>query len=152
MSTAPDSLLRPVLYVEDDENDAFLMRHAFGRTGIQHPLVVVTDGQKAIDYLAGRIATGEGAGAEMPCLIILDLNLPHRSGFEVLAWLREQPCFASLLVVIFSSSNHTHDIDKAYALGANAYLVKPPDIRKRMELVGQLREKWLPAAPGGNQP
>lgn len=131
--------LPPVLYTEDDENDAFLMRHAFQRAGIEHPLVVVTDGQQAINYLGGE--------HPLPCLLVLDLNLPVRSGFEVLTWVRQQPRFSNLLVVILSSSNHTKDIDRAYSLGANSYFVKPSNVEKRMELVRTLQQKWLARRP-----
>lgn len=143
---APDSL-PPVLYTEDDENDAFLMRHAFQRAGIQHPLVVVTDGQQAINYLAGEPPYAPRSDHPLPCLLVLDLNLPVRSGFEVLTWVRQQPGFSNLLVVILSSSNHTKDIDRAYSLGANSYFVKPSNVEKRMELVRTLQQKWLSRRP-----
>jgi CheY-like chemotaxis protein len=142
-SVRPAAPLAPVLYTEDDENDAFLMQHAFRRAGITHPLVVLTDGQQAIDYLAGEPPFTPRTEHPLPSLLVLDLNLPLRSGFDVLAWVRQQAHFASLLVVVLSSSNHTKDIDRAYALGANSYFVKPSNVDKRMELVRTLQEKWL---------
>ena len=134
---------RPILYAEDEENDVYLMRRAFQKAGVQNPLHVVTDGAEAMRYLGG---TGEFANRErhpIPCLLLLDLNLPRQSGLEVLRWLREQPALKSLAVVILTSSSQDRDIGSAYALGANGYLVKPPSSEKLIELVISLRDACL---------
>ena len=135
--------LPPLLYVEDDENDAFLMRHAFTRAGVQHPLTVVSDGQQAVDYLAGAGPFADRDRYPVPGMLLLDLNLPLRSGFEVLEWVRSQPRYSELIVAVLSSSNHAKDIDRANALGASAYFVKPSDVEKRRELVRTLQARWL---------
>ena len=135
--------LTPVLYAEDDENDAFLMRHAFSRADIRHPLLIAPDGQAVIDFLETHNRGDDASASSSPCLLLLDLNLPLRSGFDVLDWVRSHPRLADLLVVILSSSNHPKDIDRAYSLGASAYFVKPSDVTRRLELVRTLNEKWL---------
>jgi CheY-like chemotaxis protein len=151
---------RPVLYAEDEENDAFLMQRAFAKAFVSNPLQIVVDGAAAIRYLS---ATGEFADRERfpsPCLLLLDLNLPRNSGLEVLKWARAQSAFQALPIVILTSSSQDRDIGSAYALGANGYLVKPPSSERLIELVTELRdvclvpdvsaEGWLDIR--GNQP
>jgi CheY-like chemotaxis protein len=137
------SPIKPILYTEDDENDAFFMRHAFSRAGIPHRLVIVPDGQQAIDYLSGAGFYTDRTAHPLPAMVLLDLNLPVRSGFEVLAWIREQPPFFRLPVIIFSSSNHYRDIERARLLGADEYCVKPSEIARRIAIIHALRQRWL---------
>jgi len=131
-------ILRPVLYVEDEENDAFLLQMGFQRAGVEHPLKVVRDGQEAIDYLS-QTRTQHF----LPCLVLLDLNLPRMSGLEVLEWLRQRPPFRDLPVVIFTSSEHQSDRTRARELGADDYVVKPSQVHRVTELVQKLNERWL---------
>lgn len=140
------ALLAPVVYTEDDDNDALLMRHAFRRAGVAHPLVVLSDGEQAVRYLReswAALTPVTVATSVSPKLLLLDLNLPRVSGFDVLACIRRELQWANLLVAVLSSSNHKKDMDRAYAMGANAYFVKPADVARRLELVGQIREQWL---------
>lgn len=135
MTTVPSA--RPILYAEDDENDAFLMRLALQRAGIQRPLVVVPDGMQAIRALED--ACRPGADSE-PGLVLLDLNMPVRTGFDVLKWIRAQPQLRDLAVIVLSSSNHQKDIDAAAALGANRYVVKPSSVEDLVRFAGTLHE------------
>lgn len=141
--TAIVSRLAPVLYTEDDDNDAYLMQHAFRRQGVRHPLAIVRDGRQAIDYLSGEAPFSDREIHPLPAVLLLDLNLPRLTGFEVLEWVRGNPQFAHLRTAVLSSSNHKKDMDRAYALGANAYFVKPADVARRLELVATLRDQWL---------
>ena len=138
--------LSPVLYAEDEENDAFLMERAFAKAGVSNPLKIVSDGASAIDYLAGAGEFVDRTRHSLPCLVLLDLNLPRQSGLEVLKWIREQSSLRLLPVVILTSSSQHRDIGGAYALGANGYLVKPANSEKLIELVMGLRDVCL--APG----
>ncbi len=138
MSASPEPL-PPVIYTEDDENDAFLIRHCWKRSGIAHPLVVLTDGQQPIDYLSGN----DTATSPLPALLLLDLNLPRKSGLDVLAWVRAQSQFAELPVAILSSSNQKKDMDRAHALGATEYFVKPSNVVQLATLVETVRDRWL---------
>ena len=139
--------MRPVLYAEDEENDAFLMRRAFAKARVPMPLQIVVDGAAAIRYLSGTGEFADRAKYPLPCLLLLDLNLPRQSGIEVLEWVRTQRSLRTIPIVILTSSSQDRDIRSAYALGANGYLVKPPSSEKLIELVAGLRDACLAADP-----
>jgi CheY-like chemotaxis protein len=132
-----------ILYVEDEETDVMLLRHVFSRAGITNLLKTVKDGKAAKDYLAGNPPFADRRAHPSPGLVLLDLNLPYWSGFEVLAWIRQQPMLRWLPVVIFSSSSRPDDITRAYEAGANSYLVKPNSLADLTALVQGLRNFWL---------
>jgi CheY-like chemotaxis protein len=125
----------PILYVEDEECDVLLLRLAMKRGGVPNPLEVAVDGVEAIDYLAGAGPFAERNKHPLPCLVLLDLKLPLKNGFEVLAWLRQQPQFAALPVVVYTSSSVEADRDKARELGATDYVVKKADVKAIAEWV-----------------
>ena len=130
------------LYVEDELYDIQFMRRAFKLAGLETCLETVTDGQQAIDYLSSKRPYTNGHQSPLPAVIILDLNLPLVSGFDVLKWVRQQPHFEQLPVVIFSSSVRTDDRTKACKLGATDYLEKPSSPLQFTELVERVKE-WL---------
>lgn len=132
-----------LLLAEDDENDVFLLRRALSEANIDNPLFVARDGQEAIDYLAGAGKFADREQHPLPCLFILDLKMPRKTGMEVLQWLRQQPALHALPVLILSSSAQRHDIDRAYALGANAFVVKPGGVQERAALAKVIKEFWL---------
>ena len=132
-----------ILYVEDEEADVVLLRHVFEKAGIPNPLRTVKDGKLAKDYLAGIVPFNDRNRHPLPGLVLLDLNLPYWSGFEVLEWIRQQPQFRRLPVVIFSSSNRPDDIARAYDAGANGFLVKPNALADLRTLVLAVRDFWL---------
>jgi CheY-like chemotaxis protein len=134
---------RVILYVEDEETDVMLLQHVFSRLGIQEPLKVVGDGRQAKDYLAGNEPFADRAQHPLPALVLLDLNLPYWSGFEVLGWMRQQPKLQRLPVVIFTSSSRPDDIIRAYEAGASAYLVKPNALTDLTAQMTALRDFWL---------
>ena len=143
----------PILYVEDEETDVMLLQHVLGKVGIQNPLQTVKDGKLAKDYLAGNAPFADRRRHPLPGLVLLDLNLPYWSGFEVLEWIRRQPQLRRLPVVVFTSSNRPDDIAQAYDAGANGYLVKPNSLADLTSLVLALRDFWLlhnraPDVPG----
>ncbi len=134
---------RTILLVEDEENDVFFLKYAFKEVGILNPLQVAEDGKAAMDYLSG---TGEYADREkfpLPCLVLLDLKLPGVMGMEVLKWIREQPELKTLIVIILTSSRLEPDIERAYQLGANAYLVKPSSPSELRETAAAIKQFWL---------
>ena len=134
---------RPILHVEDSEEDVFLLRYAFQRADIKTPVQVVEDGQEAIDYLAGIGKFADRQEFPLPCLVLLDLKLPQKMGLEVLEWTRQQPAVKSLVVIILSSSVHEGDLRRAYELGANAFLVKPSNANTMAEMCKALSHFWL---------
>lgn len=130
----------PVLYAEDEEHDVLFMQRAFERAGVQNPLVIVENGQVAIDYLeaaAGKVPLA------LPRLVLLDLNMPLKSGLEVLKWIRTQPATCALPVVVLSSSDQDSDIHRAYTEGVNGYLVKPGNPKELEAMVRALKDFWL---------
>jgi CheY-like chemotaxis protein len=139
-----------VLYVEDEPDDVFFMQRAFDRASIDHSLVTVADGQQAIEYLAGTGCYNDRRAYPLPSLVLLDLHLPIRSGFEVLEWLRQQRVLETVTVVVFSSSGRPEDQEKAQALGASAYIIKPASGLDFTETARELRERWLCASTAGN--
>lgn len=140
MSASPAT----ILLAEDETNDVFLMRRAFEKAKLLHPLPVVSDGAEAISYLSGEGRYANRQEFPLPTLLLLDLKLPRRSGLEVLEWIRRQPSpLRRLPVVILSSSQQTIDINRAYELGANSYLVKPVDFAGLLELVKALEMYWF---------
>src|SRR5512140_200503 len=114
-----------ILHVEDDPNDALLFQHACRKAGVSFDLRAVNDGDEAIAYLRGNADFCDRNKHPMPQLVLLDLKMPRLSGFDVLSWLRSETGFSKLPVIVLTSSNHEMDIQRAYDLGANSYLVKP---------------------------
>jgi CheY-like chemotaxis protein len=132
-----------VLFVDDDENDIFFLKRAFKDAGISNPLIVAHDGQEAIDYLSGLGAFSDRREYPLPCFLILDLKMPRKTGMDVLQWLRAEPVFRCLPVMILSSSAHRYDVERAYRLGANSFVVKPASVDKRTELARHIKGFWL---------
>ena len=132
-----------VLLVEDNPDDVALIQRAFRKANIANPLRVVTDGEEAVAYLAGRGEYAERARHPLPVLVLLDLKLPKRSGYEVLAWLRRQEGLRRLPVAVLTSSRQAADVNRAYDLGANAYLQKPVGFEALHELLRTLNLFWL---------
>jgi DNA-binding response OmpR family regulator len=138
-------MTRPILLVEDDSNDVFFMKLAMEKAGIANSLLVVRDGKEAMAFLRGIGKYADRDEFPLPCLILLDLRLPHMSGFEVLKWLRERSEFQMLVVIVLTSSNQDCDVEAAYRLGANAYLVKPANPGELFEKVKAIKDFWLGA-------
>lgn len=127
-----------ILHVEDNPDDVMLMNLAFTRAGIPARLHVVSDGDEAIAALENG-ALGSGP----PVCVLLDVKLPRVSGLEVLAWIRNQPHLRRLPVILLTSSSQSADINRAYDLGANSFLVKPPDLDSLTQLVKTVAHYWV---------
>lgn len=127
----------PILLVEDNPMDVDLTRRAFIRHNLANPLEVARDGQEALDFIAKWTA-----GEPVPTVILLDLKLPKISGLEVLRVIRAHPNFGTVPVVILTSSAEDHDIQEAYSLGANSYIVKPVDFDKFIDVARQIKLYW----------
>jgi CheY-like chemotaxis protein len=139
----PDMNPATILYVEDDSNDVLLFKHAIERVGSTCNLQVFTDSEEAVSYLNGAGKFSDRARFPLPDVVLLDLKMPRINGFEFLAWMREHDHLRCLPVIVLSSSNHAADIQRAYASGANSYLVKPIDFVALVELVKSLHQYWL---------
>ena len=131
-----------MLVVEDCDDDAALIRLAFERSGFSNPLQTVGYPDEALRYLKGEGQYGDRGKFPFPALVILDHKLPG-DGWEVLQWVRQQPELAALPVVIFSGSEDPNHEQKACALGATAYRIKPQRLDEFIESVKRLGEQWL---------
>ena len=132
-----------ILYAEDEENDVFFLDLAFQDLGSPHTLKSVPDGAQAIDYLAGTGIFADRASYPLPAFVILDLNMPKKTGLEVLEWIRLQPQFKSLPVVMLTSSLRQEDMDRARELGVDDYLLKVSHPWQLSEMVKALLDRWL---------
>jgi len=131
-----------ILHVEDDPNDVLLVNRAIQKSNAAMIVRSVTDGDQALAYLAGRESFADRQEFPLPHLVLLDLKMPRKSGLEVLAWIRQQPRLKRMVVVIFTSSKHDQDINRAYDLGANSYLVKPVGFDALQETMKQVNHYW----------
>lgn len=132
-----------LLLVEDNEDDAFFMRRALKDAGVTTPVVHVEDGRQAIDYLSGSGSYAERGKFPLPSIVFLDLKLPFKTGLQVLEWIRQQPHFAKLIVIVLTSSSEPVDLKRAYQLGANSYVVKPPTTEQLLDLAKAFKLWWL---------
>jgi CheY-like chemotaxis protein len=132
-----------ILHVEDREEDVFLLKYAFRSAEIKNPVHVAEDGQQAIDYLAGHGSFADREKHPLPGLTLLDLQLPHKTGLQVLEWIRGEAALKTLIVIILSSSVYDKDVRRAYELGANAFLVKPSSNETLADMCRALKHFWL---------
>lgn len=130
-------MVQRILHVEDNPDDVLLIGMAFRKAGVPAKLEVATDGEKAIAALSN------GGAEAVPACILLDIKLPTISGLEVLAWIRKQPHLKRLPVIMFTSSLLADDINQAYDLGANSYLLKPSDLDALITLAKTIDHYWL---------
>lgn len=130
-----------MLLVEDDQNDVLLLKHAFEKLEDPIDLETVSNGEEALSLL--KEADDPEDTNDPPALIILDLKLPGKSGFDVLEWIREQDDLQHVPVIILSSSAHKKDILRSYRLGANSYLVKPVNHDDLIGMMESLHRYWL---------
>jgi CheY-like chemotaxis protein len=137
-SAVPDVI--DVLLVEDDDGDVLMTREAFEHYRIRNRLHVVGDGEQALEFLR---KTGRYADAPRPGLILLDVNLPRRSGLEVLAELKQDPDLLVIPVVMLTTSRAEEDILRSYSLHANAFVSKPVDFEQFVEAIRQIDNFFL---------
>ena len=132
-----------ILIVDDDPNDVLFLKRAFGRIGVRQGIRAVHGGQEAIAYLEGKGKYANRVEYPLPSLVLLDLKMPNKSGFEVLGWIRNHPTLSRLPVLVLTVSNQAADINRAYALGANSFINKSLDYQSTKDLVQSLRDFWL---------
>jgi CheY-like chemotaxis protein len=129
-----------VLLVEDDQGDVLMTREAFAHHKIRNELHVVTDGEQALRFLRRE---GEYADAPRPGLVLLDLNLPRRDGREVLAEIKADPDLRTIPVVVLTTSEAEEDILRSYSLHANAYVSKPVDFERFVEVIRRIDDFFV---------
>lgn len=131
------------MLAEDTEDDVLLIKRAFVRGGVESPIYVVHDGEEAIWYLKGEGKFANRAEYPLPDLLLLDLKMPILDGFEVLRWVRQQPVLKALRVLVLTSSDSLCDVNLAYKLGANSFLVKPLEFENCVQLGKLILDYWL---------
>ena len=127
-----------VVLVDDDAGDQYLVRRALANRARRTDLVVIDDGDTALAYLLQR-----DEPALPPDLVLLDLNLPGRDGFAILAAVRGDSRLAAVPVIVVSTSSRQEDIDQSYALGCNAYVVKPESAARFIDVIHSVYAYWL---------
>lgn len=134
---------KPILLVEDNDDDVRLTKRALQKNNISNELIVVGDGVAALDYLRIAVETRDDPGGGLPAVVLLDLKLPRMDGMEVLRQIRANPALRRQPVVILTTSKEDQDILRSYDLGANSYIRKPVDFEQFTAAIRQLGLYWL---------
>lgn len=134
---------RPILLVEDNPDDQLLTKIAFQKARLGNELVVVSDGVAALDYLWARGEFVQRDTRDLPALVLLDLNMPKLSGFDVLEQMRANPLTAAQPVVVLTSSAQDEDVVRSYRNGANSYIRKPVELDAFIKAISQLQLYWM---------
>ena len=129
--------LSPILIVEDRAVDLDLTKRAFARRKILNPIQEARDGEEALAFMK-RWENGE----QLPVFVLLDLRLPKVGGLEVLRQFKSNPTSSSIPVIVLTTSAEDHDVEEAYKLGCNSYIVKPVEFEKFMEVATQIEVYW----------
>jgi CheY-like chemotaxis protein len=132
-----------ILIVDDSDDDITVVRKAFQKAYIPNPIYAVKCGEEAIAYFKGEGRYSNRDEYPLPDLLLLDLKMPGIDGFEVLRWIRQQPTLSATRVVVLTGSDHIRDVNQAYQLGTNSFMVKPGDFENYIELGKSLGKYWL---------
>jgi len=127
-----------ILLVEDDDGHARLLEKNLRRGGVVNQLVRVTDGQEAVDYVSRTGSYEDSVRYPFPSVVLLDVRMPRLDGFEVLAYLKSDPELMRIPVIMLTSTDNQHEINRAYEMGANGYVVKPVGIESFIDRVVRL--------------
>ncbi|MCI0748548.1 MAG: response regulator [Verrucomicrobia subdivision 3 bacterium] len=131
-----------ILIAEDDPNDVFFLKISFRDSGISNPVQFVSDGEEAIAYLEGTGSFADRRLHPLPGLVLLDLKMPRKSGFEVISWMRHHSAFKLIPIIVLSGSAIVEDVNRAYEMGVNAYMIKPASNLALERLVRTIAEFW----------
>ena len=137
MTEAAAEVIRPILLVEDRSVDVDLTKRAFAKRKLLNPLTVARDGEEVI-ALFDRWESGE----PIPICILLDLKMPRMNGLEVLRRLKNHPKFSAIPVIVLTTSTEDRDVEEAYKLGCNSYIVKPVEFDKFMDVASKVEVYW----------
>ena len=142
-------------YADDREEDRQLFKLAFERAGLTNPLVLLESGPQVQAYLQGAGQFSERATYPLPSILLIDFNMPEISGVQLTAWVRAQPEFQKLIILLCSGSGEKCDVDAAYAAGANSYITKPSSVFRLATVLQTVHTYWcgvalLPSCIGDN--
>jgi CheY-like chemotaxis protein len=133
----------PLLLIEDSPEDREATLRAFKKCGFEHPIIVCTDGDEALDYLHQRGKYAPPNMARRPGLVLLDLNMPGTDGRQVLAEIKQNPQLKTIPVVVLTTSTNVKDIAGSYLAGASSYVTKPVDVDAFVRTVNTLKAWWF---------
>ncbi len=134
-----------ILLVEDNPADVQIAQRALGACASPVELIVVRDGQEAVDYLRPG-GNGAAESRRTPDLILLDMNLPRMNGLDVLRHIRANPALCGVPVVVLTTSRRPEDVRRMYAAGANTYIEKPQEFGRFVEVLRTIQRYWLDTA------
>jgi two-component system response regulator len=144
--TGPDAVLdtrrRPILIVEDDAVDREMIGLAFRRAHVENPVITMANGEDALSYLRAQGLFQDRVEADLPAVIVLDLVMPQMDGFEFLRIIKSEPKFASIPVVVLTTSQYDQDLSRSYGLGASSCLTKPSDFEQLVEIAANVNRYW----------
>lgn len=132
-----------ILIAEDEEDYVLLLKRAFSEADIHNPVYFVSTGQELVEYLKGQGQYANRDEYPLPDLLLLDLKLPGFNGFEILGWVRSHPGLTGLRILVLTTSEQLNDVNRAYRLGANSFLVKPCDFQDLVQLTQLIKDYWL---------
>lgn len=137
--------LRPatILIAEDDDQDFLLAEHAFGKAGIENPVVRVRDGDELMEFLLRKGRYQDPAELPWPLLLLLDLRMPKKDGWEALQEIKAQPRLRRIPVVVLTTSKEPEDVTRCYELGASSYIKKPLGMDQLLKIAQALKTYWL---------
>jgi CheY-like chemotaxis protein len=131
------------LIAEDDQDTQLLIQRAFKQADIAAPVFVTEDGQQTIDYLGGNGSFADRDRYPMPALLLLDLKMPFKDGFDVLRWVRAQPRLRKLVIIMFSGSSLEQDVEEAFNLGVNSFVMKPVSFSELLQVIMAIHHYWF---------
>jgi len=141
--TSRKEAILPILLVDDDPDDVTLIEEALRGAGVSLPLVHLENGQQALEYLSATPPYNDRNLFPLPRLVLLDLKMPKRNGFEVLAWIQAQPALADLAVIVLTGSVREEDRKRAEELGAWDFQIKPVSFTELIRIIRHVEERWL---------
>jgi CheY-like chemotaxis protein len=131
------------LIAEDDPDTQLLIQRAFKQGDLAAPLYFADDGEQTIDYLAGRGQFSDRSRYPLPAILLLDLKMPFKDGFDVLRWIRAHPSFRKLVVIMFSGSSLERDVEQAFDLGVNSCVMKPVSFSELLQVIMAIHHYWF---------
>ena len=152
----PSALADPAVLSQDDirnfHEQGFLIVRVMQKAGVQNQIMVVRDGQQAIEYLEGQLQYADREKFPSPEILFVDLKMPRIEGWAVLAHLKRQPRFKDMLVIVLTDLKNPKELQQAYAMGAHSFLSKPLTLLDVSELIRQLPHFWVLHTPAGEKP
>ncbi len=142
----------PILVAEDNEDEIFLFQRALAKVPLSNPVRFVGDGEQVLSYLRGEGEYADRTRYPFPRLVLLDIKMPRLNGLETLSAIRSDPQLRRLVVIILTSSGQERDVNRAFDLQANSYLVKPSRPEALGNILARIKDYWLdmnhfPACP-----